>query len=107
MEILFIFTPKLVWQGAQQQQKQQLTEKEEEESDNTPLNDHLITIVNASTLLSSVIRVILSKFKKNETTVMETLVAVNRLTDMIQRMKFLVKHEPFEKINYRVRNFLV
>lgn len=72
IDILFIFTPKL----------------SSEAKDG--INDHVTTIINASTLLSSVIKVLLSKFKRNETTVVETLVAVNRLTSTVQRMKFLL-----------------
>ncbi|KAL7327455.1 hypothetical protein PS15p_205881 [Mucor circinelloides] len=72
IDILFIFTPKLSSKA------------------NDGINDHVTTIINASTLLSSVIKVLLSKFKRNETTVVETLVAVNRLTSTVQRMKFLL-----------------
>jgi hypothetical protein len=87
LEILFIFTPKLIWYQQ------------------TSFHDHLTTIINASKLLSSVIKVILSKFKKDETTVIETLILNNNLTDMIQRMKYLVtvKHQTVEKMNYRVK----
>lgn len=88
LDILFIFTPKLKWH---------------ETSRTQTFHEHLITVVNASTLLSSVTKVILSKFKTEETTVLETLVAANRLTDTIQRMKFLVKHQPSEKINFKVK----
>lgn len=72
IDILFIFTPKL------------------SNKTKNSMSDHVTTIVNASTLLSSVSKVILSKFKRNETTVVEALVAVNCLTNTVQRMKFLL-----------------
>jgi hypothetical protein len=77
--------------------------KWQETNETQTFHEHLITIVKASTLLGSVTKVILSKFKTDETTVLETLVAVNRLADMIQRMKFLVKHQPFEKMDFKVK----
>lgn len=81
IDILFIFTPKL----------------NSETKDST--SDHVTTIINASTLLSSVIKVILSKFKRNETTVVETLVAVNRLTNTAQRMKFLLMEKNLKVVD--------
>lgn len=63
------------------------------------MSDHVTTIVNASTLLSSVSKVILSKFKRNETTVVEALVAVNCLTNTVQRMKFLLLEKDLKVIN--------
>lgn len=81
IDILFIFTPKL----------------NSETKDST--SDHVTTIINASTLLSSVIKVILSKFKRNETTVVETLVAVNRLTNTVQRMKFLLMEKNLKVVD--------
>lgn len=88
LEILFIFTPKLTY------------DNEGESND-----EHLITIVNASKLLSSVIRVILSKFKNDETSVIETLVSMNNLTNLIQKVRYLMKHQ-LHKINHKVRRKL-
>lgn len=81
LEILYIFIPKLIYK----QQQQDL------------FHDHLVTIINASTLLSSVIRVILSKFKNEETTT-ETLSVVNRLIELVERMR----HQSLDKKSYKV-----
>ncbi|EPB92995.1 hypothetical protein HMPREF1544_00069 [Mucor circinelloides 1006PhL] len=72
IDILFIFTPKL----------------SSEAKDG--ISDHVTTIINASTLLSSVIKVLLSKFKRNETTVVETLVALAIIQSLYQLVKSLL-----------------
>lgn len=80
LEILYLFTPKLVWKQPQ----------------DFVFNHHLTTIINACTLLTSVIKVILSKFDDNEKR--ETIASIVLLTEIVKRIRI----RPLEKINYRV-----
>lgn len=84
MNIIFIFTPKL-----------------DNYADNTAFYDHLVTVMNATTLLSSVIKVILSKFRSDESNVVDTTLAVNQLVDIVKKIRYLVDPDP--ERNYKVR----
>lgn len=85
LEIMYIFIPKLTLKQQQQQQQ-------------SLFHDHLVTIINASTLLSSVIRAILSKFKNEETTT-ETLLVANHLLELVERMR----HQSLDKKSFKVK----
>ncbi|GAN01562.1 hypothetical protein MAM1_0009d00995 [Mucor ambiguus] len=72
IDILFIFAPKLSSEAKD------------------AMKDHVTTVINATTLLSSVIKVLLSKFQRNETTVVETLVALAIIQSLYQLVKSLL-----------------
>lgn len=82
LEIMYIFIPKLTLK----QQQQSL------------FHDHLVTIINASTLLFSVIRAILSKFKNEETTT-ETLLVANHLLELVEK----IRHQSLDKKSFKVK----
>jgi hypothetical protein len=64
---------------------------------------NLTTVVTASMLLSSIVRTLVTRFK-GSFFVHEALVTADKFIEMVQRMKYLLKHEPLkaDKQNFKV-----